>query len=75
MPRSPALFEFRDEFADFLPAHGVPKAGSNYLSWMNRAVRILGRSIGPADLSCDADVQTLQETDASRPRARHASRS
>ncbi len=59
MPRRPAQFEFQDEFADFLPGHGVPKAGANYLSWMKRAVRILGRSIGPSDLSCDADVEAL----------------
>lgn len=59
MPRRPSQFEFQDEFATFLPAHGVPKAGSNYLSWMKRAVRILGRSIGPNDLSSDADVEAL----------------
>jgi hypothetical protein len=57
--RRPAKFEFRDTFADFLPANGVPRAGANYLVWMNRAATRLGRSIGPSDLSCEADVQRL----------------
>ena len=59
MPRRPAQFEFRDQFVDFLPAHGVPKAGANYVTWMNRAVKRLGHSIGPADLASEADVQNL----------------
>ena len=57
--RRPAQFEYRDEFADFLPANGVPRAAANYLTWMNRAAKWLGRSIGPSDLSCEADVQRL----------------
>ena len=57
--RQPAQFEYRDEFADFLPANGVPRAAANYLTWMNRAAKWLGRSIGPSDLSCEADVQRL----------------
>lgn len=59
MPRK-ALFEFPDEFADFLPEHGVAKASANnYFTWMNRAVKRLDRSIGPADLSSREDVEVL----------------
>lgn len=57
--RRPEKFEYRDEFKAFLPANGVPKAAANYIAWMNRAARWLGRSIGPSDLSCEADVQRL----------------
>src|SRR5271168_1950511 len=59
MARRPALFEFCDEFRDFLPANGVPRASANYVTWMNRATRWLGHSIGPWELSCEADVQRL----------------
>ena len=55
----PAQFEYRDEFADFLPENGVPNSGQNYLTWMNRAAKLLRRRIGPSELSCEADVQRL----------------
>lgn len=61
MPRRPALFEYRDEFADFLPANGVPKASANYITWINRAVQRLGHIIGPANLSSESDVQALMQ--------------
>lgn len=57
--RQPAQFEYRDEFADFLPENGVPNSGQNYLTWMNRAAKLLRRRIGPSELSCEADVQRL----------------
>src|SRR4051794_12180472 len=57
--RRPAQFEHRDAFADFLPDNGVPNSGQNYLTWMNRAVKLLGRRLGPSELACEADVQRL----------------
>ena len=57
--RQPAQFEYRDEFADFLPQNGVPNAVETYLSWANRAVKLLGRRFGPSELSSEADVQRL----------------
>ena len=57
--RRPAQFEYRDEFEAFLPANDVPRAAANYLTWMNRAAKWLGRPIGPSDLSCEANVQRL----------------
>jgi hypothetical protein len=59
--RQPAQFEYRDDFADFLPSNGVPRAGANYVTWMNRAAKCLGRPIGPAELSCEGDVQRLMD--------------
>lgn len=61
MPRIAAHFEFRDAFVAYLPGHGVPRAGANYVTWMNRAAKRLGLSIGPANLSSEADVQTLMQ--------------
>ena len=61
MPRGGAHFEFRNEFIAYLPGHGVPRAGANYVTWMNRAAKRLGLSIGPANLSSEADVQVLMQ--------------
>lgn len=58
MPRE-ALFEFHDAFVAFLPENGVPKGVANYVTWMNRAARRLGRTIGPKELSTEADVDAL----------------
>ena len=54
-----ALFEFHDEFVAFLPGNGVSKGGANYVTWMNRAARRLGRTIGPNELSTETDVEVL----------------
>jgi hypothetical protein len=54
-----ALFEYRDHFAAFLPKHGVPRAGANYITWINRAARRLGRSIGPTELSSESGVKRI----------------
>lgn len=58
MPRE-AMFEFKDAFVAFLPENRVPKGGANYVAWMNRAAKRLGRTIGPEELSSDEDVETL----------------
>ena len=75
MARRPAQFEFRDEFLAFLPANGVPKAGANYVTWMNRAAKRLGRAIGPSDLSNESNVQRLMDellaVDQKSPATRH----
>lgn len=59
MTRRPEKFEFRDEFLAFLPTHGVPKAGANYVTWMNRAAARLERKLGPADLPDEGAVERL----------------
>jgi hypothetical protein len=58
-----ALFEFNDEFVAFLTENGVSKGGANYVTWMNRAARRLGRTIGPNELSSEADVEVLMNRD------------
>lgn len=58
MSREP-LFEFTDEFAIYLQENGVERAWKNYLSWMNRAARMLERPIGPEDLTEEGDVERL----------------
>jgi hypothetical protein len=59
MARTAAQFKFREDFRAFLPAHGVPKAGANYVTWMNRAAARLGRRLGPADLPDERAVEGL----------------
>jgi hypothetical protein len=59
MAHGSVKFEFRNDFAAYLPGHGVPRAGANYVTWMNRAAKRLGLSIGPNNLSNEGDVQAL----------------
>ncbi len=62
-------FEYQRDFVDFLPEHGVPQAARNYVSWMNKASRTVGRPLGPADLFDDTTVERLLEELQKHPEA------
>lgn len=59
MSRQSDWVRYREAFATFLPSHGVPRAGANYITWIKRAAQRLGGSIGPAELSSEADVKRI----------------
>lgn len=56
---SAAKFDYRDEFVAYLKANGVPRAWGNYITWMNRASKWLGRTIGPTDFSNADEADAL----------------
>jgi hypothetical protein len=54
-----ALFEFGEEFQDYLRENGVPKALKTYTTWLNRATRRLSQQITPKMVGNQSQVEPL----------------
>ncbi|MEX2381307.1 MAG: hypothetical protein WD490_02900 [Opitutales bacterium] len=45
MPKRTDQFDHGNLFRQFLPQNGVPRAWGNFVTWMNRAGRPVGRDV------------------------------